>query len=155
MGDEIMELLGEEIKSQIESLSSLEAGSKEQSDAVDNLAKLYRLRIEENKNNWEYSEKFDRREMENEQHRIDVEMKQKQIEEEANAHEREEQFKRDQLSEQIKDRYFRFGMDIAGIILPLIFYASWMKKGFKFEETGTFTSTTFRGLFNRFRPTKK
>lgn len=28
-------------------------------------------------------------------------------------------------------------------------------KGFKFEETGTYTSTTFRGLFNRFRPTKK
>lgn len=130
MNDEIMELLGEEIKSQIENLSSLEAGSKEQSEAVDNLTKLYRLRIDENKNNWEYGEKFDRREMENQQHE-------------------------EQLAEQIKDRYLRFGMDIAGLILPLIFYASWMKKGFRFEETGTFTSATFRGLFSRFRPTKK
>ena len=25
----------------------------------------------------------------------------------------------------------------------------------KFEETGTFTSSTFKGLINRFRPTKK
>lgn len=137
MNDEITELLGEEIKSQIESLSSLETGSKEQSEAVDNLAKLYRLRIEENKNNWEYSEKFDRREMEDE------------------AQKRDEQLKKNQLEEQVKDRYFRFGVNIAEVILPLIFYASWMKKGFKFEETGTFTSATFRGLFNRFRPTKK
>lgn len=137
MNDEITELLGEEIKSQIESLSSLETGSKEQSEAVDNLAKLYRLRIEENKNNWEYSEKFDRREMEDE------------------AQKRDEQLKKNQLEEQVKDRYFRFGVNVVEVILPLIFYASWMKKGFKFEETGTFTSATFRGLFNRFRPTKK
>ena len=40
-------------------------------------------------------------------------------------------------------------------IPPLMFYGIWMKKGFKFEETGTYTSTTFRGLFNRFRPTRK
>lgn len=49
----------------------------------------------------------------------------------------------------------RCGIEIAGIVLPLIFYGVWMKKGFQFEENGTFTSTTFRGLFNRFRPTKK
>ena len=36
-----------------------------------------------------------------------------------------------------------------------MFYAAWMKRGFKFEENGTYTSTTFRGLFNRFKPTKK
>ena len=48
----------------------------------------------------------------------------------------------------------RIGIDAASLILPLIFYAYWMRVGLKFEETGTFTSTTFRGLFNRFRPTK-
>lgn len=45
-------------------------------------------------------------------------------------------------------------IDVAGIVLPLAFYASWMNKGFKFEETGTFTSTTFRGLFQKFKTTK-
>lgn len=56
-----------------------------------------------------------------------------------------------------KDRIInliRIGVDITGVILPLIFYGGWMNRGFKFEETGTFTSATFRNLFQRFRPTK-
>ncbi len=57
-------------------------------------------------------------------------------------------------SEESENRYLRFTAEAAGIILPLMFYAFWMKKGLKFEETGTFTSATFRGLINRFRPTK-
>lgn len=128
--DEIKDLLGEEIKTEIRDLSTLEPGSKEKSTAIDDLAKLYRLRIEETKNEWDFNEKYDTRESDN-------------------------ILKKDQLEEQIKDRYFRLGLEAAGIILPLIFYAAWMKRGFRFEETGTYTSTTFRGLFNRFKPTKK
>ena len=128
--DEIRDLLGEEIKEEIQNLSTLEPGSKEKSTAIEDLAKLYRLRIEELKNDGDLSEKY-------------------------NSRECEEQLKKDQLNEQIKDRYFRLGVEAAGIILPLIFYAAWMRRGFKFEENGTFTSTTFRGLFNRFKPTKK
>jgi hypothetical protein len=112
MDEEIKDLLGEVIKSGIQDL------------------KLYKLRIEETKNEWDFNEKYI-------------------------AHESDKQFKKAQLEEQVKDRYFRLGVEAAGIILPLIFYGIWMRKGFKFEETGTFTSTTFRGLFNRFRPTKK
>ena len=92
----------------------------------------------------DYDEKLYRRELD-ERHEKDESEKQT----------REEEFKRNQLAEQTKDRYFRLGIEAVGIILPLVFYASWMKRGFKFEETGTYTSTTFRGLFNRFRPTKK
>lgn len=40
-----------------------------------------------------------------------------------------------------------------GIGAPLIFYNVWMKRGFQFEETGTFTSQTFKGLINKFKPT--
>ncbi len=130
MNEEIRNLLGEEIKTEIQKLSTLEPGSKEKSTAIDDLTKLYRLRIEETRNEWDFNEKYESR-------YSDV------------------QFKKDQLKEQVKDRYFRLGVEAAGIILPLIFYAAWMKRGFKFEETGTYTSTTFRGLFNRFKPTKK
>ena len=130
MDEEIRKLLGEEIKTEIQDLSTLEPGSKEKSIAIEDLAKLYRLRIEETKNEWDFSEKYDARES-------DI------------------QLKKDQLEEQVKDRYFRLGVEAASIILPLIFYATWMKRGFRFEETGTYTSTTFRGLFNRFKPTKK
>ena len=118
MDEEIRKLLEEEIKREIRDLSTLEPGSKEKSTAIEDLAKLYRLRIDETRNE-------------------DI------------------QFKKDQLREQVKDRYFRLGVEAVSIILPLMFYATWMKRGFRFEETGTFTSTTFRGLFNRFKPTKK
>ena len=46
---EIRDLLNEEIKSQIKDLASLATGSKEKSSAVDDLANLYRLSIEETK----------------------------------------------------------------------------------------------------------
>jgi len=128
--DEIMELLGEEIKSEINRLSSLESGSEEHSTAVKSLAELYKLRIEEVKNAKE------------------VELKEQQIDDDA-------EIRGSQLVEETKNRYLRFGLDVAGLILPLLFYGSWMKKGFRFEETGTFTSATFRNLFSRFRPTKK
>lgn len=130
MDEEIRKLLEEEIKAEIRDLSTLEPGSKEKSTAIEDLAKLYKLRIEETKNEWDFSEKYD-------------------------ARESDKQLKKVQLEEQVKDRYFRLGVEAASIILPLIFYATWMKRGFRFEETGTYTSTTFRGLFNRFKPTKK
>ena len=42
-----------------------------------------------------------------------------------------------------------------GIVLPLSFYAVWMKRGLQFEETGSFTSKTFQGLTKFFKPTVK
>ncbi len=48
----------------------------------------------------------------------------------------------------------KVGIDVIGIVLPLIFYGAWMEEGLKFEETGAFTSSTFKGFLNRFKPTK-
>lgn len=130
MDEEIRRLLGEEIKTEIQKLSSLESGSKEKSTAIEDLATLYRLRIEETKNELDFDEKYDSRVS-------------------------DQLLKKEQLDEQVKDRYFRLGVEAASILLPMMFYAVWMRRGFRFEETGTFTSTTFRGLFNRFKPTRK
>jgi hypothetical protein len=109
MDEEIKDLLAEEIKSGIRDLSSLQSGSEEKSIAIDDLVKLYKLRIEETKNEWDFNEKYD-------------------------AHESDKQFKKAQLEEQVKDRYFRLGVEAAGIILPLIFYGIWMRKGFKLRN---------------------
>lgn len=133
----IKDLLNEEIAMEIQNLSEFKAGSDEKSSAIDDLAKLYKLRIEENKSEWDEDEKYDRRVMEGEANTKDDELKQKQLE------------------EQVKERYFRVGVAAAELMVPLIFYGIWMRKGFKFEETGTYTSKTFTGLINRFRPTKK
>ncbi len=131
--EELKDLLEEEIKAQIEDLPSLPSGSEEKSAAVEAVAKLYKLRIEETKN------------------------EQDRVEKEAEAAYRglDQDLKQDQLDEQVKDRYMRLGIAAAELILPLLFYACWMRRGFRFEETGAYTSTTFRGLFNRFKPTKK
>ena len=124
MDNNITQMLEEEIKSELQTLSNLEVGSKELESATESVATLYKLRIEEAK--------------------LEREL----------ANDSEMEFKRAQLKEQAKDRYIRLGLDVAGLVLPMVFYGIWMHKGFKFEETGTYTSTTFRGLFNRFRPTK-
>lgn len=130
MGEEIKTMLEEEIRNEIENLSSLPIEGEGYTKAVDNLAKLYKLKLEEDKTSMEYLDKTKTREGDN-------------------------GFKCAQMEEAIKDRYVRIGIAAAELVLPLVFYAVWMKRGFKFEEKGTYTSTTFRGLFSRFKPTKK
>ena len=112
MDESVKTLLDNEIRNEFENLSMLEQGSEEHAKAVDNLAKLYKLKTDEE--------------------RVKQETK-----------------------DQALDRYIRLGVEIAGIVLPLAFYGYWMRRGFEFEANGTFTSTTFRGLFSRFRPTRK
>lgn len=130
MGEENRSLLEEEIKAEIKRLGYLESGSQEHTTAVDSLTKLYKLKLEEDKNTYERLDKIENREIDQES-------------------------KTAQMAESVKDRYFRFGMAAAELVLPLMFYGVWMRRGFKFEQDGTFTSQTFRGLFSRFRPTKK
>ena len=153
--EQLKDLLSEEIKTQIQDLSKLDPGSAEKSKAVDDLATLYKLKIDETKMELDFDEKQARRKMDKENRLKDDAIKEQQLKDENSVRERDELIRKEQLAEQVKDRYIRLGIAAAEIILPLIFYSKWMKKGFKFEETGTFTSTTFRGLFSRFTPTKK
>ncbi|MDO5399003.1 MAG: hypothetical protein Q4G33_13855 [bacterium] len=153
--EQLKDLLSEEIKTEIQELSGLSPGSAEKSKAIDNLATLYKLKIEETKMEMEFDEKEKRRKMDEKNRQKDDALKEQQLKDEKLDRERDELIRKEQTTEQVKDRYIRLGIAAAEIILPLIFYSKWMKKGFKFEETGTFTSTTFRGLFNRFKPTKK
>lgn len=50
--------------------------------------------------------------------------------------------------------YLQRGIELAGVILPLVFYGAWMNKGLDFEKTGTFTSSTFKTLISKFKATK-
>ena len=155
MSENIKELLNEEIAAEIQAISSLNSGSEEKSKAIEDLAKLYRLRIDETKSELDAEDKRSRRTLESEANVRENEIKKSQLDEQIKADVQDEQYKRSQLDEQVKDRYFKLGIAAAELLIPLMFYGIWMRKGFKFEETGTYTSTTFRGLFNRFRPTKK
>ena len=48
----------------------------------------------------------------------------------------------------------KLGIDLFGVVGPLLLYNSWMKKGFEFEKTGMITSQTFRGLISKFKPSR-
>ena len=122
---EIQNLLDNEIVRRLKELDGMASGSKEIGVAIEDIEHLCKMRVEERKLNSEL---------------------------ESNA--REERDKLVENAARAKDRYIRLGLDVAGLILPLMFYGIWMSMGFKFEESGTFTSTTFRSLFNRFKPTK-
>lgn len=56
---------------------------------------------------------------------------------------------RDTMNDKVK--LIDLGVQAAGIILPIIFYGNWMKKGFEFEQSGTFTSNTFKSLIGKFK----
>ena len=56
---------------------------------------------------------------------------------------------RDTMNDKIK--LIDLGVQAAGIILPIIFYGSWVKKGLEFEKEGTFTSTTFKSLISKLK----
>lgn len=69
----------------------------------------------------------------------------------------EEEKNKSELTNNEKQNKFRiigYVLEGAGIVLPLIFYGRWMKRGFKFEETGTYCSKTFMGLQKFFKPKK-
>ena len=56
---------------------------------------------------------------------------------------------RDTMNDKVK--LIDLGVKAAGIILPIIFYGSWVNKGLEFEKEGTFTSTTFKGLISKLK----
>lgn len=225
----IQNLLDGVIETEIQNLESLSSGSDEKSKAIQDLATLHKLRIEEIKAMTDADEKSERRKMDSEQRKAELTLKEKQATQqetqqkaeisfkerqadgaEAERKMKDEQFKaefalkerqiegntaehklketqaenesdykhaeldlkerelngkdadriqedeiqRRQARDQMIDRCVRAGVAVGELVLPLVFYGIWMNRGFKFEETGSFTSTTFKNLLNRFRPTK-
>ena len=132
MENEKRKLLDEEIQKEIKHLATLTPGSKEHSETVESIEMLYKLYISDLSNEREFMNRCD----------------------EVSLKERELAQKDLELEDGKKGRLWRTLVEAGEIVVPLLFYGVWMYQGFKFEETGTFTSSTFKGLFNKFRPTK-
>lgn len=131
MDEETKELLGSVIVGQIESLKDLEPGSKEMSSAVHQLETLYRLRIDENKNELEYWEKREAREKEEEFRKNEEELKQKQIDKE--------------------NLQWKIGLGVnTGLaLLGFIAYGHWYHKGLKFSEFNTVTDPMVKQISSK------
>lgn len=137
MNEEIRESLDEEIKRLIEDLGTFESGSEEYAKATKDLATLYKLRTDEEKNEREFDDK-----------QID--------------HDDEIEHKRNQLVEQKKERIggyiidvLKIGVPLVGLILTLATNTEVFNKGLQFEQEGVFTSTTVREGFKNFFRTRK
>lgn len=134
--DEIRDLLGEEIGNEIADLASLESGSEAKSKAIEDVAKLYRLRIEE----------------------IKAETEKEDAQERAKL----ERMKRDDaiLSEELQrenqkiDRWVNVGLQVGLMIGGWIAYDIWQRRGLKFEEDGVITSPWTRNLMSKMFPKK-
>lgn len=151
---EIKSLLDGVIEQEIQNVEALSSGTDEKSKAIQNLATLHKLRIEEIKTETEAEEKRERRVMDSEQRKAELALKERELDSKDADRTQEGELQKRQARDQMVDRCVRAGVAVGELVLPLVFYGIWMNKGFKFEETGSFTSTTFKNLLNRFRPTK-
>lgn len=122
MDNELHGMLCKELKSEIQNLSKLGSGTKEKASAVQDVEKLYKLTLEETKDNNETLSVF-----------------------------REDETRRSQNRKEEVSRNIRLGTDIAIFLAEVIFASYWARRGFKFEEDGTFKSGTLRNLFSRFK----
>lgn len=136
MDENIRQELANQILGELENLGTMTKGSEEHKTSVDNVCKLYKLALEDVKTDNDYDEKWNRRDMDQKQSELD------------------EAYRDKQLSDQRRIEYGKMAIQAAGIMLPLMLYAACFRKGLKFEETGTFTSATFKGLFNKIGPKK-
>ena len=125
----VEDLIEESVWDQTENLKNLEQGSPEHTAAVKSICEMEKLVVEAAKVKMDIQEKE----------------QQQKAQEERDA----EAKKRDN-----RNFWLQLGLGVAGIAAPLLFYNHWMKAGMKFEQTGTFTSQTFKNFFKNFRPTK-
>ena len=148
MNEDIITMLDEQIKAELGGLSGLAVGSKEHTEAIEGLAKLYRLRIDDSKAAMEYNKEID-----------DENFRRDQMEQEKTQHqeqvEREEQSRKEQLAEQKKDRYIKVGIAAAELMVPLVFFAKIYQMGYDLEKDGTFTVQTLKNLIRFVKPTKR
>ena len=130
---EMNERLDKELERRLEDLENLTTGSDEQGKATDNIVKLYKLRMDENEQ--ENSKNADEDKAVLERHKLEL----------------EEQKAKDDKLIRILTTVTSVGVTIAGFAVG----SHWYGKGFKFEETGTICSSTFKGLMRDFRFFKK
>ena len=107
----------------------MERGTKIHKTTVDEVVKLFDKAIEIEK--------------------IEIEAKEK-----AKAREIEASLKRAQMEEDRKDRRFKNGIAVGGIVLPLAVTMWGTFKTLKFEEEGTVTTIMGRGFINKLIPKK-
>lgn len=147
--NEERDLLDDVIVALVENLPDLEDGSKEKSSAIDDIAKLYRLKIDQMKASVDEDDKYNRRVSEDENFQKELDSKERQFEKEMEVRQHEMELKQEELKELKYDRYFKTGLAVFELAVTLFAYNCWTNRGFRFEETGTIRSNTMKNIFMR------
>lgn len=132
--DENREALDEVIQKELTELKNMEVGSDDHTKAVNDLAKLYQLRIDEKKTALAEMEKQADLKLREEQGAADSAIKEKQFRSERHG------------------RIAKLIIDGAGVVVGALSIgvgANLFQKGLEFETTGTVTSSMFRNLLSR------
>lgn len=111
-----------ELDEEFDKLNALSPSDEGYKEATERFTKVYSLYLEGEKN------------------QADAEFKKMQIK-------NDELMKKAQLSETKKDRWWKVGLGVADLVLPLAIQTMWYKMGMKFEETGSFSSACSRSIF--------
>lgn len=139
--DEIKTLLDEQIKTEISGLSSLETGSDAKSKAVTDLTKLYQARIDEIKAETALLEHKDRHELERDKHYL-----------ESLTRDDDRRLKEAEHKSRSLDRWINVGVAVGTMVISVVSYDIWNRRGLKFEETGSINSPQTRNLISAMLP---
>ena len=147
MDDKTKELLVKAIEKGFEDLEQIEDESEEKSEAVENIVKLYKLKIEENRNEAQAKNDLEIRNK-------DLELKENQMKNDLKVSRKELRIKENQINEQSMDRWVNFGIQVGLGLVGIFAYDRWYRRGLKFEETGTITAPMTRNLLSKMLPKK-
>jgi GAF domain-containing protein len=172
--DELNARLDELILNLIEEINMDD--SEDESKAVDELAKLYKVRADQEKNTNEFDAKIreiELKETESGYKLRELDLRSAELENrvridndnleikgsELDLKQQELDLKTRELENATahceEDRKIHLGLEIANTVLPIVLYSFWLVKGFKFEETGVLRSSTFKSITSKMRPFKK
>lgn len=144
MDEKIGSGLEKEILRVEEELKKLTPGTEEYAKVADMLKLLHQTRLEGVKVELDFDDRRSQHQIAN-----------GRADEDLRIREHEARLREDQFEDQKKERWIKVVIAGLELFVPIVFYSVWMKKGLKFESTGTFTSGTFRNLWSRFRPFAK
>lgn len=134
MDEDIGKLMDEVLISGLEGLKTMKPG-QEKTNEVENLTKLYKARSEQAKMEFDCDEKREKLKMEVEKSA-----------DESIDRSRDEAFRAQQLAEQKKERYLKYGLLAVETISGVVFAWVWTGYGFAFEEDNVHSSKTFAKL---------
>lgn len=139
--DDITQMLDERIKADFTGLTSLEQGSEAKSKATRDVIELYKLRLDEKKIEAAHEEHVDRNELERDKHFL-----------ESQTRDDERVLKEAQHKSQKLDRWINFGLVTGQLIITIVAYDIWNRRGLKFEEEGTIRSPHTKNLLSKMLP---